>query len=645
MRRHCLVLLICLVSNFGNAQKTWNIKAIADEMSHEEFTAYLATVTSCDRIRKLAKSCMVNDEYNKAIKAYNKIIQQYRKNLTVMDVSNFYICLLKIGRIDQIPYPGLEVFDHELSSLLSIVKIQQGIAKDNNGTELEKLMGVEYEEFIAFGFSVKDSNNFHMYNQEEDKLLTYRLTDNYLIRERKVNTDLKKKYKLLTLCQSHKDTYLYSVYDEELGLYRIKIEGDSLPPFNRSSRLASCAMPWFDKCSQRLYYSTIDSKGYGGWDIVFSNLENGKWGKPEFLDEQVNTQLDEIFPSVVDDILFYSSDGRIGMGKLDNYAFDMVDKVNYNLIESNSPQDDYCIRVINATMDFYTCRNTEILKGRLDDFLTFAVAEEKIDSVLAANNVIDEVNIAESERMDNMFSDVVDELEQTSYTFAPTYIDNDDVRESFNDYVEEESTGQLKHEEEMPDTYNYLKQYIQEIKTTNDGQSILVFGATHTSSNKSFNYFLSINSARYAITYLKKEIINKVNFIPVVCGDRHSSTILNSQKDELQNGYCKVCNLKLPYELMIVVSLNEYGSIVNIADSFNNKESEIKILQELLEPALRTNYCLVGIQSLHRVGLNETLNDLAVRFNCKMKDLRNVNGKLNDSINTGDLLIIPLEDQ
>ena len=186
---------------------------------------------------------------------------------------------------------------------------------------------------------------------------------------------------------------------------------------------------------------------------------------------------------------------------------------------------------------------------------------------------------------------------------------------------------------------------IQEIKTTNEGQTVLVFGATHTSSNKSFNHFLSINSARYAITYLKKEIITKVNFIPVVCGDRHSSTILNSKKDELQNGYCKVCNLKLPYELMIVVPLNEYGSIISIAESFNSKESEIEILRELLEPDLRTNYCLVGIQSMHRVGLNETLNDLAVRFNCTTKDLKNVNGKLNDSINTGELLIIPLEDQ
>lgn len=71
----------------------------------------------------------------------------------------------------------------------------------------------------------------------------------------------------------------------------------------------------------RLYFSAnVPHKGYGGMDIYVCQRINGQWSVPENLGPEINTPGDESFPfAYKEDILYFSSDGHIGMGGMDIY--------------------------------------------------------------------------------------------------------------------------------------------------------------------------------------------------------------------------------------------------------------------------------------------------------------------------------------
>lgn len=71
-----------------------------------------------------------------------------------------------------------------------------------------------------------------------------------------------------------------------------------------------------------LYFISNRPGGFGGSDIWFSQLQaDSSWSKPENLGESINTRKDEISPFIHpdDQTLYFASEGRAGMGKLDIY--------------------------------------------------------------------------------------------------------------------------------------------------------------------------------------------------------------------------------------------------------------------------------------------------------------------------------------
>ncbi|WP_244525854.1 OmpA family protein [Sphingobacterium wenxiniae] len=67
-----------------------------------------------------------------------------------------------------------------------------------------------------------------------------------------------------------------------------------------------------------LYYASDMPGGLGGVDIWYSELQgDGSWGAPQNAGAAINSAGDEMFPSVVGDELYYSSNGFAGMGGLD----------------------------------------------------------------------------------------------------------------------------------------------------------------------------------------------------------------------------------------------------------------------------------------------------------------------------------------
>lgn len=69
---------------------------------------------------------------------------------------------------------------------------------------------------------------------------------------------------------------------------------------------------------QRLYFVSDMPGGFGQTDLWFSELKDNVWQKPENMGQAVNTEGREMFPFVNEDgYLFFSSDGRAGLGGLD----------------------------------------------------------------------------------------------------------------------------------------------------------------------------------------------------------------------------------------------------------------------------------------------------------------------------------------
>ena len=85
---------------------------------------------------------------------------------------------------------------------------------------------------------------------------------------------------------------------------------------------ASYAHPFLFDNDRFLLFSSDMPGGYGGYDIYISEWDNElqRWGDPVNLGAQVNTEGDEISPTIYDDLLIFASNGHVGFGGYDIYG-------------------------------------------------------------------------------------------------------------------------------------------------------------------------------------------------------------------------------------------------------------------------------------------------------------------------------------
>jgi outer membrane protein OmpA-like peptidoglycan-associated protein/tetratricopeptide (TPR) repeat protein len=110
------------------------------------------------------------------------------------------------------------------------------------------------------------------------------------------------------------------------GCYIIKInikdgkykEGGKLKLGNQTY---GAGHPYITEDGARIYFTSTMEGGYGGADLWYVDREaNGQYGHPVNLGENINTAGDEVFPSFINDILYFASDGHPGLGGLDLFA-------------------------------------------------------------------------------------------------------------------------------------------------------------------------------------------------------------------------------------------------------------------------------------------------------------------------------------
>lgn len=132
-------------------------------------------------------------------------------------------------------------------------------------------------------------------------------------------------------------------------------------PFN--SKDYSNSSPSLSKDGKTLYFSSNMPGSIGETDIWKVSINaDGTYGKPENMGTKINTEGREQFPQITDDnVLYFSSNGHIGLGGLDVY---MIDLKTNNQIENlgkpvNSEKDDFGFS-FNATKNvgFFSSNRT-----------------------------------------------------------------------------------------------------------------------------------------------------------------------------------------------------------------------------------------------------------------------------------------------
>ncbi len=78
------------------------------------------------------------------------------------------------------------------------------------------------------------------------------------------------------------------------------------------------AHPSLSRDGNTLYFSSNDSEtSWGGYDLFKVEREGSEWGEPRNLGRSINTPMDEMFPFIEEDTLYFASEGLEGMGGLD----------------------------------------------------------------------------------------------------------------------------------------------------------------------------------------------------------------------------------------------------------------------------------------------------------------------------------------
>lgn len=154
---------------------------------------------------------------------------------------------------------------------------------------------------------------------------------------------------------------------------------DSIKPWIYSGYedSTSCSNPVINSTNDIIVFTKIGSETRNA-DLFISKFSSGEWGKPLPIN-QLNTDLDEMYPSFVGDSLFiFSSNGYPGYGGLDIYNVNSNDFSDFNHYKEpiNTYMDDF-------NLNFFAKNKARFTSNRIggagdDDVYTFTF-EKKVN--------------------------------------------------------------------------------------------------------------------------------------------------------------------------------------------------------------------------------------------------------------------------
>lgn len=157
---------------------------------------------------------------------------------------------------------------------------------------------------------------------------------------------------------------------------------DEVKPFAYNSDEYSVGHPALNKAGTVLIFASDMPGGFGGSDLYYCTRASfrDEWSKPVNMGKTINTEGDELFPTLYQDKqLFFSSTGHAGLGGLDIFeiALDGVtpvaSPVNLGAPVNSSVDDFSLVRNDNGQQGFFTSNR----RGN-DDIYAFSYQDYKI---------------------------------------------------------------------------------------------------------------------------------------------------------------------------------------------------------------------------------------------------------------------------
>ena len=155
--------------------------------------------------------------------------------------------------------------------------------------------------------------------------------------------------------------------------------------------LYSVAHPALAPDGKTLYF-TSERPGTANKDLYVTVYENEKWSTPKKLGNEINTEGDEVFPTVHEDgTLYFASNGRGGLGGLDIFSAKKMDNGNWKVenvgVPINSSQDDFSLSFNADKTKGYFSSNRRGGRGD-DDIYTVNVSSEKARELLSVPKML-----------------------------------------------------------------------------------------------------------------------------------------------------------------------------------------------------------------------------------------------------------------
>ena len=157
---------------------------------------------------------------------------------------------------------------------------------------------------------------------------------------------------------------------------------DDVKPFAYNSDEYSVGHPALNSTGTLLIFASDMPGGFGGTDLYYCTRAsvNDEWAKPVNMGKTINTEGDELFPTLYQDQqLFFSSTGHAGLGGLDifeitlNGTTPVASPVNLGAPVNSSVDDFSLVRNQTGQQGFFTSNR----RGN-DDIYTFNYRDYKI---------------------------------------------------------------------------------------------------------------------------------------------------------------------------------------------------------------------------------------------------------------------------
>ncbi len=172
----------------------------------------------------------------------------------------------------------------------------------------------------------------------------------------------------------------------------VRSEWLNVQEFTYNSADYACGHPTLSPDGKTLYFTSDMPGGFGGADIYACQINaKGEFEKPVNLGANVNTSGQEMFPWIgADELLYFSSNGRPGLGGLDLFAAPRDGKMAAkNLgLSINSINDDFAVTFLADGKSGYIASN----KKGSDDIYAIKKLQDIRFNALIKGTVIDQNN-------------------------------------------------------------------------------------------------------------------------------------------------------------------------------------------------------------------------------------------------------------